>query len=438
MLRKNRWSIAWGAAAATLAIAGCSRPSAEPPKAPTAREIKPVAVRIVEVTREEVQRVTTQPATVHALHEAEMRARVNGYVEKVTADIGDVVKKGATLAVISVPEMEKRSEIIEARITRFASEEQRAQAGVELAKAGVRSAEAQLEQAKSELKSADAALAAMQAEFQRTEDLVQRQSLERRVLDEVRKKRDSARANREALAAAILSAEAERTSSLAVVQAAQAETAIARRQLEELDILLGYAIVKAPFDGVVTTRVVETGDLVGERSEAGAGQTLFVVSQVSKVRVRIPVPETDAALVRRGDAMSLRFPSFPEEASITTTVRRVAGGLDPSTRTMLVEAEWENADHKLLPGMFGQATITLGAKVPTNVLPARAVRFSESGEAYIYVVDNDNVVTVTPVQTGFDNGSLIEVKQGLEAGQRVIDAHLQRFETDQRVVSVRK
>lgn len=423
-----------------LAVSGCSGTA---PVATDESSKKTVPVKTVPVVQEDVLRTTIQPATVRSFYRADVRAKASGYVKEVKADIGDFVEAGDTLAVIAVPEMAKQREIIEARITRYESEERRAEAGVELAQANVRSAEAKFAQSKSEMSGAEASLAAMEAEFSRTRDLVQRQSLESRMLDEVRKKRDSELANKEAMASAINSAEADvavakakTTSAQADLQAAKAETAIARRQLEELDVLMAYATLKAPFAGTVTQRSVDPGDLVREGSEVGKGEPLFVISQVEKVRVHIPVPEADAALVSRGDSVTLNFPSFPSENPMTATVTRLSGDLDPSTRTMLVEAEVANPDRKLIPGMFGQATISLSTKTATNMLPARAIRFEESGEAYVYIVDDDQIVTVTPVTTGIDNGHSIEVTSGVEPGQQVIDAHLKRFTTGQKVALV--
>ncbi|MCA9046097.1 MAG: efflux RND transporter periplasmic adaptor subunit, partial [Planctomycetaceae bacterium] len=199
-----------------------------------------------------------------------------------------------------------------------------------------------------------------------------------------------------------------------------------------------FGTLTAPFDGVVTARAVNPGDLVRESSEVGAGEPLFVVSQVSKVRIHVAVPEADAAYVSTGDTVTLRFPSFPGEEPLLAVVTRFTGDLDPSTRTMLIETEVENTDRKLLPGMFGEASINLNTKVAANMLPARAVRFSETGEAYVYVVSDDETVTVTPVTTGFDSGDRIEVRSGVESGQRVIDGHLKRFETGQKVLLVQE
>ncbi|HBN77552.1 MAG TPA: efflux RND transporter periplasmic adaptor subunit [Planctomycetaceae bacterium] len=401
---------------------------------------KAIAVKTVAVVQEDIPLTTFQPATVHAYYRAEIRAKISGYVKELKVDIGDVVQAGETLAIIDVPEMEKQRLIHQARITRNESEEARASAGVQLAQANVQSAEAKLEQAKSEMSRADAALAAIEAEFSRTQDLVDRQSLESRMLDEVRKKRDSERANKQAMQSAIISAEAnvnvaqaKTTSAQADLKAAQAETEIARRQLEELEVLLAYSNLKAPFAGVVTQRTVDPGDLVREGNEVGQGSPLFVVSQVEKLRVQIPVPEADAAFASRGDTVTLTFPSFSGEKSMELSITRIAGALDPSTRTMLVEAELENKEGKYLPGMFGQASISLNTKVAANMLPARAIRFDESGQAYVYVIDENQQVTVIDITTGIDNGNFIEVQSGLDAGQVVIDAHLKRFKTGQKV-----
>jgi len=419
-------------------LAGCS---GAPPVAIEEGAKRTTPVKTVAVVQQNVQRTTTQPATVHSFYRAEVRAKASGYVKEVKADLGDFVEDGAVLAVIDVPEMTQQRRIIEARITRYESVVERANAGVELANANVRAAEAMLAQSKSQMSQVDASVAAMEAEFTRVQDLVERRSLEARMLDEVRKKRDSERANKEAMASAIQSAEAEvavaqakTASAQAEVKTAEAETVIARLQLEEIDVLIAYATLKAPFAGVVTRRTVDPGDLVREGSEVGNGEPLFVISQLEKVRVQIPVPEVDAALVRQGDAVSLSFPAFPAEQPIKATVTRLAGDLDPSTRTMLVEADADNPDRKLIPGMFGQATISLSNTTVANMLPARAIRFRESGEAYVYIVESDQTVTVTPITTGIDNGRAIEVTSGVEPGQQVIDAHLKRFTSGQKVV----
>ena len=350
-------------------------------------DVRTISVKTVVVAEESVQRTTLQPASVHAYFRTEIRANASGFVKEVNADIGDYVAAGATLALIDVPEMEMRRRIIEARIRQYQAEEERAEAGISLASARVLSAQAKLAEAESQMSSAEASLAASEAEFARTQDLVQRQSLQNRMLDEVRMRRDSELAAKESVASAIDSAKAEvavsqaqKTSAEADLDAAQAETDVTREELKELDVLISYATIQAPFAGIVTHRNVEPGELVRELSEVGAGRPLFVISQVDKVRVRIPVPESDAPLISQGDQVTLTFPSFTAEAPLTGTITRFSGSLDPSTRTMMVEMDVPNPDGKLMPGMFGQASINLSTKVAANMLPSRAIRYADEGK----------------------------------------------------------
>lgn len=404
---------------------------------------KVTAVKTVAVTQTEIRPSTVQPASVHAFYEAQIHANASGFVGTIGFDIGDPVRRGDVLATIEVPEMLKRSEVIRARINRLKAEENRAAAGVDLARAQVTAAEAKLAETKSQKATADASLAAAEAEFKRTEDLVSRGSLQDRMLDEVRERRDSRRAAREAVTSLIKSAEAnvvvaqaQASAAIADKQAAEADTEISRRELEELQVMIDYASVKAPFDGVVTLRNVDPGDLVGAEGDVATRRPMFVVSQLDKVRVQIPVPETDAARIRSGDQVTLTFPSYRDEPSIVAGVTRTSESLDPSTRTMLVEVELDNADRKLLPGMFGQAKIESAQNVAANLLPARAIRFDAEGKAYVYLVQADQSVAVTPVETGIDDGSSIQITGGIGSDAVVIDAHLKRFTDGEKVAVV--
>ena len=240
-------------------------------------------------------------------------------------------------------------------------------------------------------------------------------------------------ASRDAVLSAIRSAEAdvvvaeaEKQAAEATLQTAQTQTQVAKSQLNELKLMLEYATIRAPFRGLITERNVNLGDLI-DRDSGEDSDPLFTLSQVDQVRIQIPVPEVEAPLIQPGDAVELTFPSFVNEPPITTTVTRIAGSLDRQSRTMLVEAELKNPDRKLLPGMFGEARIKMDAQVATRMLPSRAVRFDEDGNAYVYAVDHKNRVSVIEVATGRDTGTHIEIVSGIETGQRVVDSHLQRF-----------
>ncbi|MEM0925142.1 MAG: biotin/lipoyl-binding protein, partial [Planctomycetota bacterium] len=185
--KRIRWAIAILAIGAT----GCPTDDSKRVAETAAVATKPVVVKTVRVQQGSQRRTSLQPATVHALFESKIRTMVTGYVEDIRVDIGDVVQPGDTLIKISVPEKIKQRDVMAAQVDRKRAEQMRVTAGITLAEAKVEAAEANLEEARSQLQSVEASLAAAQAEYDRTQDLVERGSLQRRVLDEVTQKRDS-------------------------------------------------------------------------------------------------------------------------------------------------------------------------------------------------------------------------------------------------------
>ncbi|MEM6688814.1 MAG: efflux RND transporter periplasmic adaptor subunit [Planctomycetota bacterium] len=420
----NPWALAF---AISL---GCNRPAIVKTKD---KQEEPAAVQLVTVSSMQTSRTTTQPATVHAYFEAAIRSRVEGYVENVLVDIGDVVSEGQPLAKVDAPELSKRAEVLKAKIGLLLTEELAAKAQVDLTAATVDSARAMVTKAQSEKAEVDASLAAAEAELGRTQDLVDRGSLQKRMLDEATKKRDMQIAARRAVDSSVVAARADvkvasanNAAAKVRVQIAEANTSVAEKQLEELNVLLDFATLAAPFDGVISKRSVEPGDLV-EGPKSSKSHPLFVVSKVDKVRIRVLVPEADSPFVEPDDTMTIRFPSFENEPVLKARVTRRSGTLDPSTRSMTIEADVENQDGKLLPGMFGEATIELDTNVAMNVLPSRSIRFDAEGNSFVYIIDGENRVRKSDVLIGMDNGTQIQVISGLAEGDRVIGPHLKRF-----------
>ena len=193
----------------------------------------------------------------------------------------------------------------------------------------------------------------------------------------------------------------------------------------EAGVMVEYCRLVAPFDGVITRRGVDPGDLVRHAGGEQAAGPLFVVTRTDRVRIRTTVPEAEAPLVDVGDPVTVAL-SSRALPPVKATVTRTSGNLDPSTRTMTVEIETENRRGKLLPGMYGEATILLHESADAVTLPASAVRFSETGGSFVYVVDRGKVAVVD-VELGSDSGQRLEILSPLTAGQKVIDAHLRRF-----------
>ena len=437
------------AALMLLGLAGCNADSLATSSTPSAERSEsaavagpggPVRVKTLQPTRTTLVRTTTQPATVHANQQADIHAKVSGYLQAWSADIGDRVEAGALLARIDVPELRKQRERQALVVQQYEAAEQRAAAEEALAEARVQSSAAQLEQARSEVARETAQLNASQSEFNRVQELVKTGSVEGRLADESRQRLEAAQAGKAAAESAVTSAdaavrvtEAQRVAAAAMVKFAEAETNVARKQLEELDELLKYAELTAPFDGVVTQRNVDVGDLVRNTQSGGAGSPpLFTVAQIDTVRIRAAVPEADAPFCQPGDKVRLRVAS-QRGAAIEAQVARVSRALDRSTRTMLVEVDVPNPDGRLLPGMYGEATIVLAEHPDVLTLPASAVRHSETGAAFVYTVDAAGAVQIVEVTTGLDDGRQIEIVSGLDPDARVIDALIGRLEPGQKV-----
>lgn len=423
-----------------LACTGCGSKIA-PAAAVDATVDDLVTVKIVVPERLTLKRTTTQPATIHAYHQAEIYSKVAGYLKSLQVDIGQPVQTNAVLGVIDIPEMKKGLERQEARIQQLTADENSAQANVALEKANVQAAEAARDQAQADITKTEAQLTADRSEFNRVQELVANKSIAARLLDEARKKLESSQAAKTSSEAAFASSKANvlvAMAKLAVAfaggDAAKAATNVARKALEEMDALMGYATLKAPFKGVVIERHVDPGDLVRNIQTASntEGHPLFTIAQLDKVRVRVAVPENDAPWANVGDTVSLRMRAISGR-TFEGTISRVAGALDESTRTMLIEVDLPNAERLLLPGMYGEATIVLEEKANALMLPAGAVRYDESGKSYVYVVNEENIVRIVEVTTGSDDGKQIEITGELDENAAVVDAMLGRLQTDQHV-----
>lgn len=400
----------------------------------------PVVVRTLSAQRSVLRRTTTQPASVYAFYEAEVFAKASGYLEVLNVDIGQVVAAGEVLAVIAVPEMVKSHQKQEAMVRRLQADERRAVAQITVAQATVESAKAALESTRADVSSTDAQLKADGIELERLSGLVENRAVAERLRDESLGRYESAQATKLSAEAAVVSAganlgvaEAQLVASHADLDASRARTEVAAKELEELEALMAYATLRSPFNGTVTERNADPGDLIRNAPASGRDSPpLFIIAQTDKLRVRAAVPERDAPWANPGDPATITFQAVPG-AAFSGELSRTAGSLDQSTRTMVVEVDVDNSQGRLLPGMFGQATITLEERENVLVLPASAIRHDEVGSSYVYVVDQAGRAQVVDVAIGLDDGETIEIISGLTGAERVVDAMIGRLQPGQEV-----
>ena len=427
-------------------LTGCTKtPSGKRVVSPTQPTASNSRVEVVTAVQKDVVHTTSQPATVHPFFQADIISKVSGYIEDVFVDIGDAVKAGDPLCQLSVPEMEKQREQINAKQQRLLAELKRAEAAVTVAIARIRSSEAEAEEAASNIQQVEARLVANKAELKRVVGLVERKAVTIANLDEAQASNDVSEAAKISAEAALRSAQAKKEIAVAEREAAEAEVATAQarraesiKEGEELDAMLQYTTLRAPFDGVVTSRSVDPGDFVTGISQAHGllRRPLFHVDQQSRLRVRVAIPERDASEVDAGDPVVLRLDALPK-APIDAVVTRAAQRLDPSTRTMLAEIEVDNTGGRLLPGMFGCATIIATTSKDAIVLPASALRTDAEGNPYVFLLDEEKRIVKKQIVVGADDGHEIEVVTGLAGTERVVDAFVGSIEEGQIVEVVR-
>jgi len=320
------------------------------------------------------------PAQVEPYERAEIYAKASGFAATVHVDIGDVVKKGQVLAELSIPEMTQEHlqkqallEQAQAAIRQAESRVTSAKAKVVAAKANVAAAESKVAAANAQLEKHKANIAFAQSELSRITSLVSSRAVNVAMQDEKEQKLRAAKAGLSEAEAEVLSAQAHTqavASGIHVAEAdlkqTEADLAYARSQrkvaeaaLAQTVALMEYATIKAPFDGRISHRGIDTGDFViSAASSKTMGASLFTLNRVDRLRIVFDIPESSCNRCQIGQKVELKVDSVKEK-TFTGEIKRTAGVLDPRTRTLRVEAEVD--DHsQLRPGMYGTVSVTVG------------------------------------------------------------------------------
>jgi RND family efflux transporter MFP subunit len=291
------------------------------------------------------------PGETRAYTQAPIFAQTSGYVKKWYFDIGAKVKNGDVLAELDTPEVDQ-----------------------------------QLNQARANLKQAQAALDLSRVTYERNKELFQRHVIAGQDID----------------------------NSSGDFQVKEATVAADAASVKRLEALEDFKLVKAPFDGIVTSRNTDVGALVN----SGSGNALFVMAQTAPLRVYVSVPESFASDVKEGTQADLTFTGFPNR-HFPATVVRTAGAIDPTTRTLLTELQVRNESGELFPGAYAQVRLQTESVDRAWLVPANVLLFREEG-ASVGIVKPDGKVEIRPIKIGRDLGSKLEVVDGLAENDRVV------------------
>jgi HlyD family secretion protein len=402
------------------------------------RATPPVTAEVISPRPGGLDRICVQPGTVEPFEAADLYAKASGFLVEQNVDIGSRVKQGDVLARISVPEYEKQVERDTARVRAADAKVRQMEAHVAAAEAEAKAADASVTFAKVTLRAKEAYRKYRSKQLARIKELVAKQALEGRLLDEQEDFYLSALEAENAAKEGITSAE-ERASAAGakIIQAradwdeAKASAGVATAELEKSKVLRDYTVIKSPYTGVVTRRSFHTGDFIKSADQGGI-VPLLAVERTDVMRVVVQVPDRDVAFVSRNATAVLEIDALPNikfDTNGTDKLRisRWAKAEDPTTRTMRVEVDVknpvdaDNPDGVLTHGMYGRATLTLRPGAPTAVrVPSGCVVGRElGGKGAVRIVRGDRIQTV-PVTLGSDNGVEVEVLTGLAATDRVV------------------
>lgn len=337
-------------------------------------------VRTATARREDGPVKLTLPGTTLAFDQANLYGRATGYIAERKVDIGSRVRKGDLLLRIAAPDLD--AQLLQAE----------AQLGQTLAAAV--QANAQVDAARFNLELATKTNS-------RTSTLASQGWETRQNADNSQTSLSTNSTNLEAALAGVKVAEANRQAQLAAVQ--------------RLQRLTEYERIVAPFDGVITARNIDTGDLV--TADAGTGTPALTIQRDDVIRVQAYVPQSGASGIAEGVAVRVRVPELPTRA-FDGSVTRSATALDPASRTLLVQADVPNPDGALHPGSFVDVAFDIPRAHPGVVVPAEAVLFDAEG-LHVAVVADDDTAHMVKVTIARDFGTSVELATGLAGGERV-------------------
>lgn len=338
-------------------------------------------VRTAEAKRVDTPVNLSLPGQTEAFDSASIYPRATGYVVERHVDIGSRVHKGDLLLRIAAPDLDQQ-------LAQAIAQLGQNQAAVQQAQAGVRSATANT-------KLADV------TKFRTT--TLAKQGWE------TKQNADNATANYEVQTAGIANAEAGVAVAVANLKAQQAT-------VDRLRELTGFERVVAPFDGVVTARNVDTGDLLTQ--DSAGGSPLFTIARDTVLRVAVYVPQSAAIGIKDGLQAKVTVPELPGR-TFTGRVARNSVALTAANRSMLTEVDVQNPDGTLQPGLFVNVDFAVPRQQPGVVVPDEALVFNQNG-LQVATVDQDSTVHFRKVSIYRDFGTTAELRTGLEGGETLI------------------
>jgi HlyD family secretion protein len=377
-------------------------------------------VDTAQVTRQDLRRELSLVGGTEPWQKTALYSRVEGYIATISAERGDILNMGDTVASLDVPDLHAAADSARAAVDEALAGVANADAMISKAEADVTVAQSLTELRIAEVMVAEADLALAIKIAERVRELHSKGAATDKQLDEAGGALEMSEARLEASRAAAGAARASAGAKYAEVQAAIAatESALAvtrsaQASLAQAEVRIGFANLTNPYpQGLVTARHVDAGALVR------AGSTLIVdLADVSRLRLFFDIPEPDVPFVTAGASLRLTFDAFPH-APIETTIARTAGSLNARTRTMQAEVLLDNADGALMPGMYCNAKLTVLDHPKAMTIPGSGI-YARDGKTWVLIAEGAKARRADVV-VGMDDGRVVEILSGLKGTERVI------------------
>jgi RND family efflux transporter MFP subunit len=344
-----------------------------------------VTVGVVPVKSMPLSRSLTLSSELVPFQEIDVYAKESGYVKQLLVDYGTRVKEGQLIAVLEIPELEQQLQQDDAAIKSAADQVTNAEHEVNRYEAQHNVLHLQADRLSTVAKDQPGLVAQQEVDDARGRDLATEAQVE------------SAQSN------------------LSVTQS-QLVAAKAKRQHDQ--VLFDYAKITAPFAGTITQRFANLGTLVqAGTSSSTQALPLARLSEDDRFRLVIPVPESYVRYIRIGDTAQVSVPALGR--TYTGTIARFSVDVKEDTRTMHTEVDIYNTDHKLLQGLYAEATLALDRKDNAIAVPLQAVN-QNGDEAIIYVVTPSGKIEIRKVNLGIQTPADAEVLSGLREGEMVV------------------
>jgi RND family efflux transporter MFP subunit len=371
---------------ALVALCSCDRK----PEAEEAQAGKPVATLppIVAVARAgpaDLVKTVVLTAEFRPFQEIEVHAKVAGYVKQMMVDVGDRVTAGQTLATLEVPEMS--DDVAHAQASSLRSE-------------------AEVQHARDQLAQAEASHEAAHLTYNRLLDVSKQRAnlIAQQEIDDARSKD--------------LAAEAGVSAAKSALATAQQQVHVSEVDQQRTNTMLAYSKITAPFAGVISKRYADTGAMIqaGTSSQTQA-MPLVRLSEIYKLRLVLPVPESIVSKIHLGEVVEVRVVSL--NRSFPGTVSRFSDTVSTATRTMETEVDVLNPGLTLVPGMYAEANLTLDRRQNALAIPLMAVSM-QGDKTSVFVVTAENKVEERQVKLGIQTANRTEVLAGLRDGDLVV------------------